>query len=705
MPTRISLEEAHRRREAGFTEAYTQWKRDPVAQQKVHQRREAAFTDWYAGVQEYVQVQSEIDALAEKKKQRPARRLKSEGDIYAVAAPLREEVFQAVESPFQEVEVGLQTTVETQQAKAEEKAKDRPVRRLKHEGDIYAGGAERLTSLAATAAKEVFRDITLPVRPVFIAEVVGGISEMTRGTTVPVFSEDLATGERVHIGAKRVTAKEVQAEVKKKAVAEAKADPVRTAVAVAANIIGAPLLARAMTKVTAAKATHLIGLDVDTIPTGRLVDVVDPFTGKAAKAFVSPETVLKGVTESKIIPKKMTDLLEDLIPKKGTVDLLTTRTGGDIGDIGRIGLQADEVLDLVKGKDVTLPSGLDMDTILVGRKTGFEVLDDTAPLLGGDPFPTAVDIFAMEAKELGPSLSVEEIAFGGKFFDEGVTGLLDEGQFKFEVKGAVIEDVPDIAKDFISKIEPGVGDGIPFAVDFQQPGYTDSLRNIGKGLKSDIDIVKKLTGGEFVGPSGGFEDLIGLQQKAGRVTGTPFLIEDIGVSASSIAALMGAGLAVDLGIRLRDWGGETLKIGEVPDILLNLGKVQLPDFVQDTTPIIVPDIVPDIVPKITPVVVPDITPIVVPKITPIVVPTITPVVVPKIIPVIIPQITPIEDLVQKPPPTFGFPSLISGIGKRANVMDFVFGPAKRKGQKQLYTGEQRRFLEADVKKILKRMGF
>lgn len=103
--------------------------------------------------------------------------------------------------------------------------------------------------------------------------------------------------------------------------------------------------------------------------------------------------------------------------------------------------------------------------------------------------------------------------------------------------------------------------------------------------------------------------------------------------------------------------------------------------------------------KITQVVVQDITQDVVQKITPIQI--IDPIVIP-------PPKPPTQKTPQKPPPvpTYWLPSLVSGTGKPSDVMDFVFGaPKKRKGQKQLYTGEQRRFLEADVKKILKRMGF
>jgi len=264
-----------------------------------------------------------------------------------------------------------------------------------------------------------------------------------------------------------------------------------------------------------------------------------------------------------------------------------------------------------------------------------------------------------------------------------------------------------MAEDFISKIKPGEGPKTPLAFDFKQPGYTDSLRNIRKNLAADTDIVKRLTGGEVEGPVGGFDELIDLQMEAGKIVGTPFIVTEPGISTSSITGIIGSGLAADLSLRVMGLTGKTLKTGKIPDIMPKLDKIQEPKITdildvksisgQDITPITIPDITL----KISPIEIPNILPVVTPIITPIVTPIITPV----ITPVITPIITQLEETTTRPPSTFGFPSLIPSTGKPMDVMDFVFGSQKKRGGKQVFTGEPRQYLKADVKKILKRMGF
>ncbi|GAH05490.1 unnamed protein product, partial [marine sediment metagenome] len=99
-------------------------------------------------------------------------------------------------------------------------------------------------------------------------------------------------------------------------------------------------------------------------------------------------------------------------------------------------------------------------------------------------------LLPLEAKELGPSidvfddtsrlsrltlegdeivirspLDVEEgsVKFGGLWLEEGVEGVLEEGQHRYDVKGVLLDDVPNIIDDIpeFKPIEPGTGPKTP----------------------------------------------------------------------------------------------------------------------------------------------------------------------------------------------------------------------------------------------------
>ncbi len=237
------------------------------------------------------------------------------------------------------------------------------------------------------------------------------------------------------------------------------------------------------------KVGRVEGVDIEVKSTTLgLVDEIDPLTGRASKALQLPESEIIPTITSKRIPRAVAELMDaELDDFRGPGKILGVADEGGVSRLEKIDVPPGVLDDLREGKTVTVDTPLGTETVGFGAEK-FTYVDDVGDPITGRSFrvPREDGVLPLEAKELGPSMEVFEdasriskialegdemvitpsadvvdgpIKFGGPWHEDGIKGVLEPGDHRYDVKGVIMEKTPttiDDIPDFVP-IEPGIG--------------------------------------------------------------------------------------------------------------------------------------------------------------------------------------------------------------------------------------------------------
>ena len=610
------------------------------------------------------------------------------------------------------------------------------------EGDVGKALLLGTTAFATRAGVGIIEGSTFLVRPLAWQKAAGGIYEGTKG----VIEDPGAVPGGIQKWAGQVAR-----------------DP-GSIVEFAGDIAAGFAISQIISTITGptTKVSRLEGVDIDVKSTTLgMVDEVDQFSGKSVKVVQFPEAELTPTVTKQRIPRVVADLMEvELDDFRGSGKLLGVAEEGGLIRLEKIDVPAGLLDDLLEGKAVTvdaplitegLPRGLGDRGILAKElsdeitiKTGGQriQIDEFALLeraedASFDLPTTGKEVIVYPPSDLfgGESTTFLEIPegkvkFGGPWFDDGVKGVLEPGEHRFDVKGVILDEAPNILDDLPENIpiDPGVGPRTPLSKTFG--GGADVVQE---------SIIKEIT--EGISPLASVVTEPAVVSKGvalGVGLGATALEAPDPISSESVQSLMGIGLRTTgakgvsiSGVLLGSKGRGKQDPFSVPDILGGaetgppkeatiipiFDTTEIIDTPKPVPPIVIvaPDTTIDVVtpvilsppkfhpPKVIPIVRPGLTPDpdpVIPRVIPIMnilpdtkpkplpkPPIVAPIVIPEIIPVLDvpadqiqePVIVPIQSVVQKQrtvrtPPLFS----ILGTKRRAFPIRGKRPPSRRR---------------------------